>query len=485
MNGSLSLRRPTSPFLAAWCALAALAPVGCAYSTDTHDAVESIDDVASEVTSTIRIEAEDYLTGGEGVGYHDTTLGNEGAAYRQDNVDLQATTDVGGGHGVGWTAAGEWLAYAFNAPASATYALSVRLSSHVVGTKNVHVEIDGVALPAASYTDAVGWQSWQTLSLGSRALTAGAHTIKLVADNGGVNFNYLEAAYEPPVTTIACPSGFGTEVFRDDFNGTSLDTAKWSNIQQNNGGSGEFTKLTKMLASNVTVSNGRLKVASRRYCADPYPNQNVAEHPEKCAGTNYYSGAWLKTVGNYAPGKGMMVFHAKFPAPVPGIFPALWARNTYGDLHYGELDLIETWWDMSGKGNSTNNTSLFSSTTHVVTDGWHHTNSNASPLIPNLLSSFHVWEVEWDASATPPTVRYYYRDAPGATRVLLRTVTHQTPGLSGYVTADQFKTTLSAGWRAYVDFAVQPDTAWHVGPETAQTYDPEDLEVDSVIICKP
>ena len=140
---------------------------------------------------------------------------------------------------------------------------------------------------------------------------------------------------------------------------------------------------------------------------------------------------------------------------------------------------------MSGKGNSTNNTSLFSSTTHVVTDGWHHTNSNASPLIPNLLSSFHVWEVEWDASATPPTVRYYYRDAPGATRVLLRTVTHQTAGLSGFVSEAQFKTTLSAGWRAYVDFAVQPDTVWHVGPDTAQTYDPEDLEVDSVIICKP
>lgn len=484
MNGSLSLRRPTSPFLAAWCALAGLAPLGCAYSTDLHDGSETTDDVASEVTtSTIRLEAEDYLAGGEGVGYHDTTPGNEGAVYRQDNVDLQATTDVGGGYGVGWVTAGEWLAYAFNAPADATYQLSVRLSSHVVGTKNVHVEIDGVALPAASYTDATGWQSWQTLSLGSRALTAGAHTIKLVADSGGVNFNYLEASYTPPAT-IGCPTGFGTEVFRDDFNGTAVDTAKWSVVQQNTGG-GEFTQLTKMLRSNVTVANGRLKIASRRHCIDPYTNPGAAENPEKCAGTSYYSGGWLKTVGSYAPSRGLMVFQAKMPAPVAGTFPALWARNTYGDMYYGELDLIENWWDMVGKGNSTNNASLFSSTTHVVTDAWHHTNSNSSPLIANLVSVFHVWEVEWDATVTPATVRYYYRDAPGATRVLLRTVTNQTPGLSGYVTEDQLKTTLNAGWRAYVDFAVQPDTVWHVGPDTAQTYDPEDLEVDSVIICKP
>ena len=36
-----------------------------------------------------RIQAEDYNLGGEGVAYHDTTPGNTGGAYRQDDVDIE------------------------------------------------------------------------------------------------------------------------------------------------------------------------------------------------------------------------------------------------------------------------------------------------------------------------------------------------------------------------------------------------------------
>ena len=35
------------------------------------------------------IQAEDYNLGGEGVAYHDTTAGNEGGAYRHDDVDIE------------------------------------------------------------------------------------------------------------------------------------------------------------------------------------------------------------------------------------------------------------------------------------------------------------------------------------------------------------------------------------------------------------
>lgn len=96
-----------------------------------------------------------------------------------------------------------------------------------------------------------------------------------------------------------------------------------------------------------------------------------------------------------------------------------------------------------------------------------------------------MWEVEWDAAASPAAIRYYYRDAPGAARVLLRTVTYQSAGLSGNVSAAQFKTIVSDGWRPYIDFAVQPDSVWHVGPDAAATYDPEDVQVESVVVCKP
>ena len=42
-----------------------------------------------------RVEAENYTS------FIDTTRGNTGRKYRNDDVDIQLTTDSGGGHNVG------------------------------------------------------------------------------------------------------------------------------------------------------------------------------------------------------------------------------------------------------------------------------------------------------------------------------------------------------------------------------------------------
>ena len=51
------------------------------------------------------IQAENFDNGGKGVAYFDTTRGNAGGAYRSTDVDIQATSDTGGGYNVGWIAA--------------------------------------------------------------------------------------------------------------------------------------------------------------------------------------------------------------------------------------------------------------------------------------------------------------------------------------------------------------------------------------------
>ena len=48
----------------------------------------------------VSMEAENYNTGGQDVGYHDLTPGNGPGAYKTDDVDLEATTDTGGGYDV-------------------------------------------------------------------------------------------------------------------------------------------------------------------------------------------------------------------------------------------------------------------------------------------------------------------------------------------------------------------------------------------------
>ena len=74
------------------------------------------------------IQAEDYDLGGEGISYHDTTLGTNygGSTHRTDNdVDVGSCSDGTGCLNVGWVDNGEWLEYTVNVTAG-TYDINVR-----------------------------------------------------------------------------------------------------------------------------------------------------------------------------------------------------------------------------------------------------------------------------------------------------------------------------------------------------------------------
>ena len=57
------------------------------------------------------IEAEDYDTGGQDVAWFDTTPGNQGGAYREDDVDIENSTT---GNVVAFVKSSEWLTYSVN-----------------------------------------------------------------------------------------------------------------------------------------------------------------------------------------------------------------------------------------------------------------------------------------------------------------------------------------------------------------------------------
>lgn len=281
---------------------------------------------------------------------------------------------------------------------------------------------------------------------------------------------------------LSCPPGFPSEAFRDDFGGASVDSAKWDVLDQGTGG-GTFTQLTMMRRENVEVRDGGLVLHSQRHCENPRTNRQAPAHPAQCAGGNFYSGAWLKTKQGYAPGHGLMLFRAKMPPPVRGFFPALWARNTEGGALYVEFDAIEMTWDDAKGVPAAPDT--FKVTTHFGAGAAIHAQGPAVGPFAGLTDDFHVWEVEWDAEASPPRVRYFYRDAPGAQRHLLRETTPASNGFAGHVSEADFAEGLRRGFRAYVDFAVMPETNWSVGVDSAPTYAPEDLVVDSIVICAP
>ncbi|NUP88896.1 MAG: family 10 glycosylhydrolase [Candidatus Sumerlaeia bacterium] len=139
-----------------------------------------------------RIEAEHYDNGGQGVGYSDSDAGNSGGAFRGDNVDIEATSDTGGGYNVGWIATGEWLQWTNVQGAGTSLTLSVRVAALNPGGV-FHLEVGGIDVTGRVQVPATGgYQTWTTLNAGTLTLASGANTLRFVADTGGFNVNWLE-----------------------------------------------------------------------------------------------------------------------------------------------------------------------------------------------------------------------------------------------------------------------------------------------------
>ncbi len=141
------------------------------------------------------VQAENYDTGGQGLGYSVSSINGSGNAYRADGVDLEATSDAGGGYDVGWTASAQWFRYSVSVATAGTYTLSVRVAAPAAVSDGFHIanaagtNLSGNVNIAASG----GWQTWGTVSA-SVTLPAGVQVLTLVEDNGGWNVNSVQFA---------------------------------------------------------------------------------------------------------------------------------------------------------------------------------------------------------------------------------------------------------------------------------------------------
>jgi GH18 family chitinase len=156
------------------------------------------------------IEAEHYDLGGQGVAYNDLSAGNSGGALRTDNVDLEASTDTGTGHNVGWVQAGEWLEYTVNVQTAGTYSLQVRVASTTAG-KTFHIEMNGANVSGTiTVPNTGGWQTWQTVTVNTTSLTTGQKVMRIVMDAGDFNLNKVifstGTTNPPPTVSITSPA---------------------------------------------------------------------------------------------------------------------------------------------------------------------------------------------------------------------------------------------------------------------------------------
>jgi fibronectin type 3 domain-containing protein len=172
------------------------------------------------------IQIEDFDHGGEGIAYHDLDAANNGALKYRGNqgVDLQTTTDAGGGANLSFVKAGEWLQYTILVGQTGTYNLDVRVANTISGG-TFHFEVDGVNITGPMVIpNTGGFQVFKTLTKSGISLSAGQHTVRLVMDvnasSGSIgNFNWFRFVNTTPIPAPSAPS---------NLLATAIDTNKVS-----------------------------------------------------------------------------------------------------------------------------------------------------------------------------------------------------------------------------------------------------------------
>lgn len=163
-------------------------------------------------TSSVTLEAEDYAN------YFDTTAGNTGGAYRNDDVDIESTQDGNGGFNVGWTAPGEWLEYSVYLNAG-TYALTSRVAS-LPGNAQYTVTLNGQSVGTENVVSTGGWQTYIEQSFSPISVESGNHTLRITFDSGEMNLNWLTLSTE----TVSDSDNDGVPDSLDHCAGTPPDT---------------------------------------------------------------------------------------------------------------------------------------------------------------------------------------------------------------------------------------------------------------------
>jgi GH25 family lysozyme M1 (1,4-beta-N-acetylmuramidase) len=145
----------------------------------------------------VKIQAEDFDRGGEGISYHDTSPGSAGGFYRSQSMDVGRIGYAPNGtarspreHRLGWFRPGEWVEYTVDVPVAGAYAMEFRVSAPGSGGRFHAASIQGgvetnLAASAPNGTwdvpDTGNWDSFRTVSQ-TVDLPAGVQVIRAYAD---------------------------------------------------------------------------------------------------------------------------------------------------------------------------------------------------------------------------------------------------------------------------------------------------------------
>jgi hypothetical protein len=140
-----------------------------------------VDDSWNDLASSLKVETNATVS---------NVIQAESYTY-MSGVQLETTTDVGGGQSVGYIDAGDWMSYDVTIPTAGTYRIIYRVASPN-SNMTLRLEKDAGATQLGSVTipNTGGWQTWTNVAH-NVTLPAGTYSIGIATTTGGFNINYF------------------------------------------------------------------------------------------------------------------------------------------------------------------------------------------------------------------------------------------------------------------------------------------------------
>jgi arabinoxylan arabinofuranohydrolase len=129
-------------------------------------------------------------------------------------IQVENTTDTGGGQNVGWIDATDYLDFCVNVSTAGTYNVNARVASPNTGGQ-FQLKIGATVLTTMNVTNTAGWQTWTTIN-STVNLSAGTQTIRLLIVTGGFNINWIQfsqAVSAPVISSATTASGMVGSAF--------------------------------------------------------------------------------------------------------------------------------------------------------------------------------------------------------------------------------------------------------------------------------
>ena len=114
-------------------------------------------------------------------------------------VEIENTTDIGGGSNIGYTNGGDYVDYKINVSSNLEYDIKLRVAAesnsgrvvfYSISPEQTETELATMLLPITN-----GWQNWQTVS-GRISLKSGEYTLRMKIINGDFNLNWIDISYK-------------------------------------------------------------------------------------------------------------------------------------------------------------------------------------------------------------------------------------------------------------------------------------------------